>query len=767
MRLSMTKHLGAILVLLVSLMGRAVSASTPDSASSFDVTIVVRSAASALPEKASVELAAVDAEEVPSVKTTVPLEAGRGSVTVPVDTRWKWRVEASAEGFWSPATVVAPGSADAPSVVPISLWPAAELEGIIAQPTGTSPVAKLRIRFAPSPATKQAAPGQPEGTFWVTCPVSREQKIEQCSGPAGAWNLRLDAASFSPLFIWAVQATPGEMLDLGRVVLKPGGALSGRVVTAVGPADPAKTTVELRPLFDPSTLNPERRQELAQLRRTAKVGTWGDFQFTGVAPGSYRLLAQEKGLSPAERSPVTVRRGEETRLEDPLVLEELLRLQALIEPAADPFDEPWTVQMHRTVDGNVMKQVASGPVDETGEWQSPPLAAGPYSLQVLDQRGNSLGWWDVQLDEASDLVSIDLPVVFVDGHVELGDEPLAAHLWFGGEHGEERIETTAEEDGSFYVVLPRDGNWTVDVEADDPPVTSRGLSVDVDPVEGMRTADVLIEVPNTTIEGEVVDEIGVPVQSARVLVQSYGAWQGVVPTDTDLVGRFEVRGMRPGQFSIEATSDEGRSQPVIRQVDEDQTVSVQLMIQKERSMVGRVVSESGPVAAARVLAVAFTSSGQPASMRIAEGTTDVEGRFEISVPGGSALVRLVVMAPGYALYLGTAREGTRLEIPLSHDAGTLHLGAVDPGAGIVGLLVADGGAVSTARLQTWAVMNNAPVAAGEELTVPAMPPGSYAYCELSVQEALLVLGGVGAPRTEACSQGFLSQGGELTLDPHS
>jgi len=717
-----------------------------------------------MPAEVGLHFVAEDAEpEASAMTATVRLEGASGSTEVRVDGHKSWKVQASAEGFWSPATIASPGAPDSRTVVPLVLWPAAEIAGKITHPKTVAEPDELRIRLAPVPESKGTSAEQPEGTHWISCNIS-DCQIVPCGSPPGRWNVRIDSEGLSPLYIWDIVLQPGKTFDLGEIALQLGGSISGRAITALGPVDPEVSAAELHPLSDPTDLSTEWQEKKAQLRRLSDFGAWGDFHFTGVAPGSYRLVIRQEGFAPAERSPIPVEAGEETLIDKPVVLERLLRAVINVQPATDPFQKRWTVNLHRPGEGSVMTQVGSGSTDPAGAWRSPPIPSGPYSVQILDQQGNSMGWWDLELQRGQEETWIDLPIVFVDGRVRMGEEPLSARLWFGGKTGRESIEAETDEDGAFYVVLPREGEWTVDVEADDPLVVSRGLDVEIEPVADLRSADVIIEIPDTAVEGEVVDEVGVAVRSAQVLLQSYGEWRGVLPVDTDLSGRFELRGMRPGQFSIEATSPEGRSEPETRQVAEGQTVSVQLTVRKERTMIGRVLSDSGPVPGAHVFVFPFTNSGRPATMRIPDARTDIEGRFELAVPGGSTSARVLIMAPGYALELTTVNQGTRLEIPLSRTSGTLHLKGNESTDGSVGLVMIDGEAVSAFRLRTWARLNQGTVEPDGSMTIPSMPPGSYAYCYLSLEEALFVLAGAGLPKAEACSEGFLTQNGDLTLE---
>lgn len=743
----------------------AFAAQAGDQATSIlDVVVTVHGGAEEPPATVEVVLFPEKDGGEPPIEVTVPLEGGSGSAAARVGRGTGWTAQASAEGFWSPEVAVPPpDSTDPETLVDIALWPSAKVNARLMPPKDGAIPTRARLRLTPSEASNRSGFNQPDGAHWIGCSLDKG-RIEQCIVPAGRWNLRLDTNGYSPYYVWDASFRPSRELDLGKIVLRTGGSILGRALSVLGPLDTEKAKVELLPVIDPGQLNPAKKRQIDQLRRSSKLGQWGDFQFVGVAPGLYQVEVEQEGLSPAKSASLLARKGEETRLGDPLVLEELLHLSVQVTPPTDPFGEVWTARLHRAVEARTMDQVASGTFDSSGHWRSSPLAPGPYSLQLLDQQGNSLGWWDVDLERGNDLATVDLSIVFVDGRVEIGDEPLASTVWFGGKTGEERVEVATDEDGQFYAVLPRAGTWRVDVEADSPPVRSRGLEVEIEADDTLRTADAVIEVPDTRIEGEVVDEGGLPVSSARVQLQSYGRWRGALSTEADPSGRFELQGMRPGPFSIEAQTPEGQSEPEMRQVAEGEAVVVRLVVRKERKMDGTVISDAGPVLGARVLAVPFTSAGLPASMRMPGTKTDAAGRFELSIPGSSALVRLMVMAPGYALYLGSVTEGQPLQVSLAREMGTLHLGGGELGSGEVGLIVADGRPVSTFRLETWALMNGTTPQSEGSLTVPAMPPGSYVYCRVTTEEALAVFGGIGLPSGKSCVQGFLSSGGSLTLD---
>ncbi len=688
---------------------------------------------------------------------TVQIEDGSGRVELVLGPGKTWVIEASAPGYWSPAAILPPGSSRR---LEITLWPAAPARGVLRPPEGAQAPDRVSLRLRLVPGA--AGVGQPREPASVDCRLDK-QRLADCSVPLGRWNVRVEAPGFAPHFLWDRRIEAAHGLDLGKLALKLGGSVSGRVITAEGPADRRQASVVIQPLTDRGPSSEEETRSLEQRGSKAEINEWGYFRFEGVAPGSYELRASQPDFSEAVRSPVVVKRGTATDLEDPLVLSRPLRLSVTIEPPDGPYQKPWHLRVHRSAGSETMDQVADGTTDTTGFWRSPPLAAGAYRLEVVDGDGNRAAWRKIDLEPDSQDVAVEIPLIWVEGKVVLGSEPLSAHLWFGGIGGTESVEADSDDSGEFLAILPHEGEWTVDVQADSPPVTSRGLSVDVEPVGGLRTADVRIEVPDTSISGDVVNEVGLSVAGAEVRISSFGTWQGAFKVPTDPEGRFEIRGLSPGPYGVEAESADQTSDSVLTSVSDHFSPTVHLTLQADRILAGNVVADSGPVASARVIAYPVDSAGRPATIGLPEGRTDVRGRFEVKIPRSAALVRLLVLAPGYDLALTRATRGASLVVPLSPVGGTLHLASAPKAEGAVGLLLVQGEPIDLPRLELWARMNGVTGWHNGVLSVPAMPSGQYAYCRLSLQEALLVVGGAAAPTPAACTEGYLPAGGDLSL----
>jgi hypothetical protein len=102
-----------------------------------------------------------------------------------------------------------------------------------------------------------------------------------------------------------------------------------------------------------------------------------------------------------------------------------------------------------------------------------------------------------------------------------------------------------------------------------------------------------------------------------------------------------------------------------------------------------------------------------------------------------------------------------IEINLPTGGGTVVL----PKA-INSLLVVNGEPTPVGVLTQWSFMQGARTfdTPGEAYTIPGMPAGQYVYCDLSFEETNLVLAGMALPRSDRCTEGYLPEGGTLTLD---
>lgn len=417
-----------------------------------------------------------------------------------------------------------------------------------------------------------------------------------------------------------------------------------------------------------------------------------------------------------------------------------------------------------------MIQAREVPVELSGSASVEDLAAGQYSIQVLDASGAA--WfadttWEFAADGAP--LFLTIPLVRVAGVVTLGEDPLpAATITFGGRDGPIRVPLTADDRGAFEAEIPRAGTWVVQVRAPEPSVdrTLRAVLVPR-PIKGLSRVE--IHLPNQRILGRVVDaNTEAAVEKAIVSVNSGESPELVATVESAEGGSFEVDALGEGKYFVSAKSKSARSQ--LELVDlgkgDGEESEVVLRLRPVRRRMLEVRSTFGAIPGARV---AIRSDD-----RIAEGDslyrTGVDGEVEFEVDERTRRVSVDVGAPGFAFWTGAFDLWNEAPLLVSVDqiSGTLVLDLSDLAeteaiVGEVPVLVHGGGFTWPLGLRPWATLNGAPSAPGP-FVVPAMPGGRYALCRLPIAAAgslgaIAQGGGAGA----LCNSGILVPGSELRL----
>lgn len=720
------------------------------------VTVSVTAFGQNPPETAVVEAVSRSAAEASEAveAAEITLRNGRGETTLPVET---WQVRAAAPGYWSPLVTVESSST---GPVELALWPALEITAQISLPEDAEPPQKVHLSLNEVPDRPAGAAEQPESAD-VWCHLT-DGRLRGCSLPAGHWHLRIRAGGFIPRYYWNLALKDSGAADLGEIVLERGAFLFGKVETSDGSPCSSEAKVELRPVMNRNLpARTDLREEIENLTETASVNEWGYFELGAVNPGQYQLTAVDPGFMPAILPRLTIEASRHVELREPLVLHRAMQLVVLISPHEDPTGRPWEVRLYDTRALGERSMVAEGSA-VNGQWISPPLAAGPLFILVLDANGNRLRGEDVELSQSDQTLQIDLSLVSVSGRVECNDEAVAGRLIFTA--GPTKVETESDDDGRFDVVLSQPGKWRVQVRSEDDDIDFRGLEVEIEP----EPEEVLIEVPDTAVRGEVVyANTGDPAPDARIMLVSMSGRDYTPPYDdvTDSEGRFKLRGLEPGTYKVEASYGSLKSPLETVHVSEnDPAPPIQLVLRGRWWLNGTVVSGPHPVPAATIWAVAFTSLGTYASTSAPSTQSLIDGTFTIGVADDAMIVRLVTMAPGHSLQASTATrwqdtDQSDLVIDLAAEGGNLHLSRVAQR----GVVFVNGVPISYSFLSQWAAINGQPPIPGEHFVVPAMPAGEYIFCNLSDNEAARVVAGVAVPRTDVCASGFLSPGQTLSL----
>lgn len=724
----------------------------PMVAGAVDLRVVINGEPSVEPVSATVRIepagGLVGDGEAPE-PVEVEMTAGESVSLDLFDTRL-WAIRASADGYWSPEVFLTPDEAG--ESITLRLYRTGRLE-IPVEPGRFGEVPEqLEARFEPVPGPGSA---QSELRSAVDCPVV--ERTARCDVPAGRLDLRLSAAPWAPSYQLGLLVEPGATVKLDPVELVRGASVSGWVEREDGEPPPEGTIVEL------AVASGDRAESAPRLdlaRDTVEVDERGFFQFRGVRPGWYRLVARADGYAPARLAPVEMRPDLESSLRNPLVLARAVRLSLQIDPATDPWGEPWTVRLShvsRADDLPLSSVTATAGAD--GTLFRDEMEPGHYRVALMGS--NETHWLREEIDIGRDATHhlLTVPLVEVEGTVTRGGEAVAGTLWFGTRHGERRVVFDVDLDGEFQGLLPSSGEWPVEwlpEEGDEEGVTLRPVEV-----ADERRVELHLEIPNTEVVGEVVDPRGNPVEGAavRLVGQRSAEASGVsASAKTDDEGRFRLSGMEPGLYGAHANRGTARSTMTSVTVSEDLTgPDLRLVLQEELRITGRVTTGGAGVPGATVMAWPTFGGGSGAS--IEETVTGPTGEFDFVTSGAPGPWNFLVTAPNRAVHMGLTQVSERdlVELTLDPYAGTLILEELGERSGQL-LLVHDGTFLPVLGLVRMIGRGGAARPVGSSWAIQGLEPGEYALCD-----ARAVLGGVAT--AESCSTGVLAPYGELRLAP--
>ncbi|HEX2059977.1 MAG TPA: carboxypeptidase-like regulatory domain-containing protein, partial [Thermoanaerobaculia bacterium] len=641
----------------------------------------------------------------------------------------EWEVTLDANGFWAaPQRVVFPGDG-AERRETLDVWRTGHIRLKLAS-IDPAP-ADVRLGLASSP-DRRAKAEVPRGTSF---PCVKDGAAWTCEIPATTLDVAVHTPGFAPHYRWDVNVAAGATHDLGTITLKKGASLvawlAGETLHDV--KGPVRATLRHHVTRDPSRNTARLAAPVAEATFTKK----GMVQLAPLPAGRYILEATAAGFAPT-RIPVEVSEGREAVLRRAIELSRAVTARLRFDPARAPDGTPWQVDLWRRVDfGSGWERATSGTAAGDGTFEGRDQAEGPVRLVLRDSRRNVLATRELTLVQGDAEQLVTLEIATLAGTVTIGDEALPnATLQFGGSGGSEKVHVKADDTGKFEIVLPRRGQWTVDVDAPDASVAA-SVRVDV-PADA---SEIEIELPSTEITGWVNGPGGERVAGADVeLMLEKGVRRR--PTGSD--GTFRFRGVQSGAVRIRASDPRTRGYSRIVEVrvaEEGLTPNVALTIESLREVKGVVRSNGSAVVGARVNGYAF--AGGAAQQERA--TTDVHGAFALQAPESAPEMILVVGAPGRPLHgftLSVPQDAAVLELPAR--GGSLHLRW--PAEARPVRLLFNEMMIPISDLLDWARAH------GEQfrdnaVRVPNVGAGRYRLCI-----------------KDHCADGILAAGGQLELD---
>ena len=674
-----------------------------------------------------------------------------------------WDVRAAFPAFWVAPETLTLRKAESARTLILKLWPMGKLSGSLTPPPKVALPQELKASFRRLPFIHA---NSPEGS--AACTLGKKGAFE-CEVPAGSFDLSLHAPGFIPVYRWNAGVEPGKATALGTIALRQGASVAGWVTTEEGALARGKAIARLAPLVAPGG-GAQIAERLKRMVVEQPVDERGFFQLGGMPPGAYLLEIKHPGYAPAKVFPLDVWQGSETLLKDTVVLRRPLELEVTVQPPLDWLGRPWQAEILRAADFVATypdEPAFSGSLSLEGRAVVRGQAPGTYKISLTDSLDNRFYSDTVVVADQEDArFDVTLSVVMVRGKVAYGKEPLSASLSFGGANGAIRALMQSDTEGAFEGILPRGGDWVVEIGAVTPALRT-WAKVSAEP-DKTGQAEVEIRIPGTLVFGRVVDHEGKPLAHASVDLLTKDR-----PLDTpaDKEGQFEFRGVPEGPVMLSATYSEGGTRwtgeaAFTSAVDGQETGPIELRLQKVKPLRGFVETARGPLAGAGVMLFAL----RPLVPFSYSTRTELDGTFAAEVPGFSEAIQAVVSPPGHALKAyEVPLDGNAIALNPPVQGGALHVAwPFSPeeiqAQGLKPVILQNGLILPPFVLASWARGHGESYSFPGGMKVPNLAPGEYRVCMFQMDavpewELYRRLG-----EARACASGYLEAGDTLQLE---
>jgi uncharacterized GH25 family protein/protocatechuate 3,4-dioxygenase beta subunit len=526
-------------------------------------------------------------------------------------------LDASRSGY---APSAAPGvRAPTGEPVRIVLQPASAVEGKVVDDDGR-PVAGAKVVVLPIDR---------RGGFQIRDGTSDDSgafRIEDV--PPGEAEARATASGFQTAYLSNLEIRAGQDLKGVEIVLAPGAAVEGRVVSPSG-----------RPVAgaDVRVIEAEEGRRFFRMPVVTRTDGDGRYRLEGVAPGARTFQADHKSYRPAVRD-LEVRPGENTL---DLSLEGGAEVRGRV---VDEGGVPVPGARVSLREGGRSWDLPSGVSGADGGFTLEGVTDGTYRLlgekegfardeegQEVVVAGSSVGGLEIKLGRGGAIAGQLLGLDFA----ELSQVQVRTDMGRGGGRtgmvrpdGSYRIENLAPGKRRVSASLPG-GTRQADGEVELEPGVSE-VRLDLDFGEGF------------TLTGRVLRN-GEPLAGERVSLSgpATGRWG-----ETDHEGRFRFEALAEGSYELAVMSRGGARHEEKVELTGDRDVLVEF---RTVSVSGRVAdaADRSPIAGAAVVLLPREGGGEAARFFPVETSTDSRGAFRLSdVPEGAWKVR--VSQEGYA-----------------------------------------------------------------------------------------------------------------------
>jgi hypothetical protein len=439
----------------------------------------------------------------------------------------------------------------------------------------------------------------------------------------------------------------------------------------VEPAGQAEVAIELRPESMGMGMGGGGMRMLSGAGPTQAAADTGAFEIGPVQPGRYTLEAR---TADGRGGTVDVEVGADGPQDIVIALEQRAILSGRVQDFNGKLLDDVSVRARkRRTDGGSVSVVVNGqeltalssPTSTDGRFEIAGLAAGTWTIEVVDAQGDLLPMDSGQQLELALAEGQNQDIVLrveprdgtISGVVRDADGVPVADAWVsatfvpelakpekgpegraemrmmmitddGGGAGSTLPPVLTDDTGKFEFTHLRTGSYTLTAEL--------GGGVSKATLEDVRpNADVTLELaPLGTIEGNVISNGG-PANNCMAKIM------GPSPRNVRVRdGKFEVTRLEPGRYTVEVSAGDGsKSASVV--VEPGATATVELALERLAKITGKIVDEAGaPIAKAEVMIGAGEGGRIEVSREHGDPQifTDDDGTFETHAAAGGRVL---------------------------------------------------------------------------------------------------------------------------------